>query len=549
MTIPSDQKQQSLKDLGLSNLGSVYWDLSTAALYEQAIRRYEGTLSHLGPLVIRTGQYTGRLPKDKFLVTEPSSKDKIWWGKVNQAFTPERFEALKSRMCAYLQGKDIFIQDGYAGADERFRIPIRVISERASHALFARTMFLRELDPIKLEEHRPEFTVLHAPDFRADPHTDGTRSEAFVILHFGKKLILIGGTAYAGEIKKSIFTVMNYLLPQCGVMPMHCSANYGDNDKDVAIFFGLSGTGKTTLSADPKRTLIGDDEHGWSDYGVFNFEGGCYAKVIRLSHEGEPEIYETTRRFGTLLENVAIDSATRRIDLNDGSLAENTRAAYPITHIPNMTPTGMGGHAKNIIMLTCDAFGVLPPIAKLTKEQAMYHFLSGYTAKVAGTEAGVTEPQAAFSPCFGAPFMALPPSTYATLLGEKIERHRSSVWLINTGWSGGPYGEGQRMKLSITRALVNAVLSGDLKDVSTKTDPHFGLHIPAEVPGVPTEVLDPRRTWKDPDAYDRKAQQLAAMFEANFKENAADAPDAVRKAGPRAAVKSTAEKQTADAMS
>ncbi len=350
MNTESTDREESLRRLGLFNLGHVHWDLATAGLYEQSIRRYEGTLSHLGPLVIRTGQFTGRLPKDKFLVREPSSENKIWWGKVNRPFEPARFEVLKNRLCAYLQGKDIFIQNCYAGADARFRIPIRIISERASHALFARTMFIRELDPVKLARHQPEFTVLHAPDFNAYPETDGTRSEAFVLLDFGKKLILIGGTAYAGEIKKSIFTVMNYLLPQRGVMAMHCSANYGVDKKDVAIFFGLSGTGKTTLSADPHRTLIGDDEHGWSEHGVFNFEGGCYAKVIRLSAEGEPEIYETTRRFGTVLENVTIDNRTRRIDLNDGSLTENTRAAYPITHIPNMTREGMAGHPKNILM-------------------------------------------------------------------------------------------------------------------------------------------------------------------------------------------------------
>jgi len=525
-------KEESLRKLGLLNLGNVYWDLSAAALYEEAVRRYEAILSHRGPLVMRTGRYTGRLPKDKFLVCEISSKEKIWWGKINRPFEIERFQALKNRLCAYLQGKDIFIQNCYTGADERFRIPIRIISERASHALFARTMFLRELNLDRLAQHRPEFTVLHVPDFRADPEIDGTRSEAFVLLHFGEGLILIGGTAYAGEIKKSIFTVMNYLLPQRSVMAMHCSANYGKDEEDVALFFGLSGTGKTTLSADPDRTLIGDDEHGWSKHGVFNFEGGCYAKVIRLSREGEPEIYETTRCFGTILENVAIDDRTRRINLDDSSLTENTRAAYPITHISNMTRSGMGGHPKNIIMLTCDAFGVLPPIARLTREQAMYHFLSGYTAKIAGTEAGITEPQATFSPCFGAPFMALPPRIYAQLLGEKIEKHNVAVWLINTGWSGGPYGEGARIKLALTRAMIKAVLSGKLSDAETQPDPIFGVHIPVVVPGVPTEILDPRKTWKDSVAYDRKARELAKMFEVNFTENANDTPIQIRNAGP-----------------
>lgn len=527
-------KEKSLKELGLSNLGNVYWDLSTAVLYEETIRRYEGILTHLGPLVMRTGQYTGRLPRDKFLVREPSSEDKIWWGKINRPFEIDRFNALKRRICTYLQDKDIFIQNSYAGADERFRVPIRIISERASHALFARTMFIRELDPEKLAQHRPQFTVLHAPNFHADPETDGTRSEAFVVLNFGQGLILIGGTAYAGEIKKSIFTVMNYLLPDLEVMPMHCSANYGKDENDVAIFFGLSGTGKTTLSADPDRTLIGDDEHGWSEHGVFNFEGGCYAKVIRLSREGEPEIYETTRRFGTILENVAIDNRTRRIDLNDGSLTENTRAAYPITHIPNMTSKGTGKHPKNIIMLTCDAFGVLPPIARLTREQAMYHFLSGYTAKVAGTEAGVTEPQATFSPCFGAPFMARQPSRYAQLLGARIQAHNVAVWLINTGWIGGPYGEGQRIKLALTRAMVKAVLSGKLSDTETRIDSIFGLHIPVAIPDVPSEILNPRDTWREPAAYELKARELAKMFETNFAENAADAPKEIKNAGPLA---------------
>ena len=526
-------RHNSLKRLGLDNLGHDYWDLPTPALYEEAIRRYEGMLSHLGPLVIRTGQYTGRLPKDKFLIREPSSESKIWWGKVNRPLEAAKFDALKHRLCAYLQGKDIFIENCYAGADERYRLPIRIISERAAHALFARTMFIRELNLEKLAHHHPEFTVLHAPNFHADPEIDGTHSEAFVLLHFGEKLILIGGTAYAGEIKKAIFTVMNYLLPQQRVLAMHCSANYGTDENDVSIFFGLSGTGKTTLSADPERTLIGDDEHGWSEQGVFNFEGGCYAKVIRLSPEDEPEIYETTRRFGTILENVAIDMQTRHVNLDDSSLTENTRAAYPITHIPNTTRTGMGGHPKNIIVLTCDAFGVLPPIARLTPEQAMYHFLAGYTAKVAGTESGVTEPQATFSPCFGAPFMALPPLTYAQLLREKIDQHKVNVWLINTGWSGGPYGQGKRIKLSLTRAMVKAVLSGALTNVNTKPDPVFGIGVPVACPDVPADVLEPSKTWKDSAAYDRKARELAVMFDKNFQENAADAPTAVKAAGPR----------------
>jgi phosphoenolpyruvate carboxykinase (ATP) len=529
----SEPQNQSLKYLGLDNLGRVYWDLPTSALYEEAIRRYEAVLSHLGPLVVRTGQYTGRLPKDKFLVREPSSEKKISWGKINRPLDSAKFDALKYRLCAYLQGKDLFVENCYAGADDHYRVPIRIISERATGALFARTMFIRELNLEALAHHVPEFTVLHAPNFHADPEVDGTHSEAFVLLHFGKKLILIGGTGYAGEIKKSIFTVMNYLLPQKGVMAMHCSANYGRDENDVAIFFGLSGTGKTTLSADPDRTLIGDDEHGWSDDGTFNFEGGCYAKVIKLSREGEPEIYETTRRFGTILENVSMDMRTRHVDLDDASLTENTRAAYPITHIPNMTRTGKAGHPKHIIMLTCDAFGVLPPVARLAPAQAMYHFLAGYTAKVAGTEAGIKEPQATFSPCFGAPFMALPPTVYAKLLGEKIAKHNVDVWLINTGWIGGSYGQGQRIKLGFTRAMVKAVLSGSLKDVATKADPTFGFAVPLTCPGVPDEIMNPRNAWKDKAAYDDKARDLAAMFEKNFTENAGDASAEIKNAGPK----------------
>ena len=526
-------KKESLKEIGFENTGQVYWNLSTPALYEEAIRRHEGILAHLGPFVINTGRYTGRLPQDKFFVKEASCEAKIWWGKVNRPIDPAKFDALKQKVLAYLKGKDIFIEDCHAGADSSYQIPIRIITEKASYALFARNMFIRELDTENLGPHIPEFTVIHAPNFHAEPAVDGTHSEAFILLNFAEKLILIGGTAYAGEIKKSIFTVMNYLLPQKGVMAMHSSANYGKDENDVVVFFGLSGTGKTTLSATPDRTLIGDDEHGWSDDGVFNFEGGCYAKVIRLSEEDEPEIYETTRRFATLLENVVIDPQTRHLNLDDASLTENTRAAYPISHIPNMTLTGKGGHPKNIIMLTCDAFGVLPPISRLTTAQAMYHFLSGYTAKVAGTEAGIKEPQATFSSCFGAPFMALPPTTYAKLLGEKITKHKVDVWLVNTGWSGGPYGEGKRMDLSLTRAMVSAVLSGGLKDIKTEADPIFGLGIPLSCPGVAAQVLNPRKTWKDPNAYDKKARELAKMFNENFKEYEKDTLNDVKAAGPK----------------
>jgi phosphoenolpyruvate carboxykinase (ATP) len=528
------ERTQELKSLGLDNLRHAFWDLPTPALYEEAIRRYEGMIGHLGPLVVRTGQHTGRLPRDKFLVREPSSEKKIWWGKVNRPMEVPKFEALSHRLSAYLQGKDVFIENCYAGADARYRVPLRVVAERAWHALFARNMFIRELDPEKLARHAPEFTVIHAPNFHAVPEIDGTNSAAFVVLHFGRKLILIGGTSYAGEMKKSIFTVMNYLLPQKQVMAMHCSANYGKNRDDVAIFFGLSGTGKTTLSADPERTLIGDDEHGWSDSGVFNFEGGCYAKVIRLSAEGEPEIYEVTRKFGTILENVALDTGMRHVNLDDASLTENTRAAYPITHIPNMTRDGRGGHPRNIIMLTCDAFGVLPPVARLSREQAMYHFLAGYTAKVAGTEAGVTEPQATFSACFGAPFMALPPQTYAQLLGEKIAAHQVDVWLVNTGWTGGAYGEGQRIQLQHTRAIIRAILGGGLKNASTRPHPVFRVAVPLECPDVPKELLSPRETWRDVSRYDETARKLASMFVRNFQENAPDAPNEIRAAGPLA---------------
>lgn len=523
--------QYGLEHHGVQNVNAVYWNLFTPLLYEEAIRRREGRLAHLGPLVVRTGQHTGRSPNDKFIVRESSSADKIWWGKVNRGMEPAQFEMLHRRLLAYLQGKDLFVQDAFVGADPSYRLPIRVITETAWHNLFARNLFI-QAKPDELATHIPQFTVISAPNFHAIPEVDGTRSEVFVVLHLGQRLVLIGGTQYAGEIKKSVFTVMNYLLPQQNVLSMHCSANIGSNG-DVAIFFGLSGTGKTTLSADPSRTLIGDDEHGWSERGVFNFEGGCYAKVIRLSVTAEPEIYETTRRYGTILENVGFDSATGRLDLDDDSLTENTRAAYPISHIPNATREGLGGHPTNIIMLTADAFGVLPPIAKLTPAQAMYHFLSGYTAKVAGTEKGVTEPQATFSTCFGAPFMALSPTVYANLLGENIARHKVNVWLVNTGWSGGPFGEGQRMKIAYTRAMVRAALDGALNDVRMDPDPTFGIAVPTVCPGVPAQVLNPRNTWADQAAYDAQARKLAAMFAENFKTFSDQVTPEVRAAGPK----------------
>jgi phosphoenolpyruvate carboxykinase (ATP) len=523
-----------LSDLGISNVGTVYRNLSTPALYEEAIRRHEAQVAHLGALVTRTGTYTGRSAGDKFVVREPSSEDKIWWGDYNRPIEPDRFEGLKRRLQAYLQGRDVFVMDCYAGADPAYRLQVRVVTQHAWHSLFARNMFLREFNDRVLADFAPELTVLHCPDFQAIPEVDGTRSEAFILLNFAERLVIIGGTSYAGEIKKSVFTAMNYLLPQRGVLPMHCSANVGPNG-DSAIFFGLSGTGKTTLSADPERYLVGDDEHGWTDSGVFNFEGGCYAKVIRLDPEAEPEIYETTRRFGTILENVAMDPQTRRLDLDDGSLTENTRAAYPITHLPNIVADGLAPPPKNVIMLTADAFGVLPPIARLTREQAMYHFISGYTAKVAGTERGVTEPSATFSPLFGAPFMALHPTVYADLFGKYLDRTGAKVWLVNTGWTGGPYGVGERISIRHSRAVVRAALSGDLDEVTVAPDPAFGVGIPAAVPGVPGELLHPRDTWPDPAEYEHTARDLALRFADNFSRYADLAGDDVRAAGPKPA--------------
>jgi phosphoenolpyruvate carboxykinase (ATP) len=522
--------KHGLAEHGIRNVDTAYWNLPTPALYEQAIRRREGSVAHLGPLVVRTGHHTGRSPKDRFIVREPSSEKKIWWGRINQAFDEAHFDTMYKHLLAYLQGGDIFIQDCYVGAAPHYRRKVRVITETAWHSLFARNMFLRP-PPQDLPDIVPDFTIIQAPHLHADPSSDGTRSEAFILLHFGRRLVLIGGTAYAGEIKKSVFTIMNYVLPQEGILSMHASANVGESG-DSALFFGLSGTGKTTLSADPERTLVGDDEHGWSDDGIFNFEGGCYAKVIRLSREGEPEIYETTRRFGTVLENVKMDPVTHRLDLDDDSLTENTRAAYPINYIPNASRTGQAGHPRDIIMLTCDAFGVLPPIARLNSSQAMYHFLSGYTAKVAGTEQGVKEPEATFSTCFGAPFMPLHPSVYAKLLGEKIARHKVRVWLVNTGWSGGSYGVGSRMKLPYTRAMLHAALEGKLDRVSFTRDEVFGVEVPVECPGVPSEILTPRRTWKDPSGYDRKARELSGRFRDNFEEFEGEVPAEVRAVAP-----------------
>ncbi len=525
-----NHSKYGLENHGIQNVNMVYWNLATPVLMEEAVRRREGRIAHLGPLVVRTGQYTGRAAKDKFIVREPSSENNIWWGDINNAMEPEKFEALHQRLLAYLQCKDLFVQDCYAGADPEFQLPVRVINENAWHNMFVRNMFI-QVKRESLPDHVPEFTVLHAPNFHAIPSVDGTRSEVFVAINFGEKLVLIGGTQYAGEIKKSIFTALNYMLPQKNVLSMHCSANTNKNE-NVAIFFGLSGTGKTTLSTDPSRILIGDDEHGWGDSGIFNIEGGCYAKVINLSAEAEPEIYQTTRRFGTILENVGYDNITGRIDLDDAQLTENTRAAYPISHIPSATRKGTGGHPTSIIMLTADAFGILPPVAKLTPAQAVYHFLSGYTAKIAGTEKGITEPQATFSACFGAPFMVLSPTVYAGMLGEKIVKHNVDVWLVNTGWSGGPYGVGKRIKIAHTRAIVHAVLNGALAEVETQIDPNFGIAVPMECPNVPSEVLNPRSTWENRSAYDETAAKLAGMFVENCKVFESQVSEDILNAGP-----------------
>ncbi len=512
---------KSLLMYGLTNTGSVHWNMPTPALYAESVRNREGLIAHLGPYVVRTGHHTGRSPKDRFIVQESSTKDKIWWGKENRPFDKQKFEALYYRILAYLQGKQLYVQDCYAGADPQYRLKVRVINETAWHNLFARNMFIRIFDSEELAGFEPEFTVLHVPHFHAVPELDGTNSEAFIILNFEKRMVIIGGTNYAGEMKKSIFTVMNYYLPQKKVLTMHCSANMGD-DGNTAVFFGLSGTGKTTLSTDPDRKLIGDDEHGWSEDGVFNFEGGCYAKVIRLSQEGEPDIYECTRKFGTILENVAIDTDTRRIDLNDSSLTENTRAAYPITHINNIVRDGKGGHPDNIIFLTADAFGVLPPVAKLTPEMTRKYFLIGYTAKVAGTEVGITEPKAAFSSCFGSPFMALEPSVYADLLAEKIKKHKVDCWLVNTGWINGPYGIGERISIAHTRAIITAILEGSLNKAKYQTAKIFGLNIPESCPGVPTEILNPANGWDDKAKYETEAKKLAETFENIYLEFAKD---------------------------
>jgi len=510
----------------------VFRNLPTPVLYEHVVRRGEGLIAHLGPLVVNTGKYTGRSPNDKFLVRDKITRDHIWWGKNNPPLGPAGYDGLERRVTGHLQNRDLYIQDCYVGADPEYRLPLRVISEVAWHSIFARNMFIPEHNPKKLREFEPAFTVIDAMNFEAVPEIDHTTSEAFVVINFTKKRVLIGGTAYAGETKKSVFTVMNYLLPARGVLPMHCSANIGAQG-DVALFFGLSGTGKTTLSSDPNRRMIGDDEHGWTDRGVFNFEGGCYAKVIDLSPQDEPVIYDCVHRYGTILENVIIDPATRHFDLNDNSRTVNTRASYPISFIDNSEPSGRGGHPANVIMLTCDAFGILPPIAKLTPEQAMYHFLSGYTAKVAGTERGVVEPQVTFSTCFGAPFMSRHPMVYAELLGERLRKNKVQCWLINTGWSEGPFGVGHRIRIAHTRAMVSAALTGKLDGVEMRADPLFRVLVPTSCPDVPPEILWQRDTWSNHRAYGEQAKKLASLFTENFKTFKDCAGKEVLKAAPK----------------
>lgn len=512
---------------------TLHSNLNTERLYEEIILRCEGLIASGGALVVNTGEHTGRAAKDKAIMVEPASESQVYWSDANKPFPSERFTALEKRMIEYAKGRELFAQDLYAGADPQYRLSVKVITERAWHSLFARNLFIRNQEQI--EHSNPDITVIDLPGFTAEPERDATRSPVFILLDLSRGLVLIGGTSYAGEIKKSVFSVLNYILPQRGVFSMHCSANVGRGDRqDVAIFFGLSGTGKTTLSADPGRDLIGDDEHGWSDTGVFNFEGGCYAKVIRLSPEAEPEIYRTTQMFGTVLENVACNDKTREVDLNDVSRTENTRAGYPLTSIPNIVPNALGSNPRNIIMLSADAFGVLPPVSKLTPAQAMYHFLSGYTAKVAGTEKGVGhDPEATFSTCFGAPFMVLHPKVYAGLLGARMRAYDVRCWLVNTGWSGGAFGEGNRIKLKFTRAMIQAILDGTLDKVETIIDPIFQFAVPISCPGVPREILIARNTWKNKEAYDRQAQELAHHFNENFRKFSGDVSPEILNAAPR----------------
>ncbi len=527
-----NNKIEQLHQLGISNWKSIQFNTYPAQLIEQAVVRGEGILANNGALIVRTGERTGRSPLDRFFVEEPSSKDHIAWGDINRPISEKTFEHLLHLIRSYFQGKDLFVQDVFVGVEEKYRKPIRVVSELSWGALFAHTLFIRPQTPEEIANHTPRFTVLHAPNLHAIPELDGTRSDVFVVIHLARGLILVGGSGYGGEIKKSIFTVMNYLLPMEGVFPMHCSANVGA-DGDVALFFGLSGTGKTSLSADPDRRLIGDDEHGWSEDGVFNFEGGCYAKTIRLSPVKEPQIYNAIK-FGSIAENVIYDEKTRAIDFDAGDITENTRATYPVEYIDNVLIPGKADHPKHIMFLTADAYGVLPPISRLTPEMAMYHFMSGYTSKLAGTETGIDEPQATFSACFGEPFMPLPIVKYAEMLGEKMRQHNTEVWLVNTGWTGGPYGVGKRMDIRYTRAMIKAALTGELDKYEFRPDPIFKVMVPVHCCNeVPDEILNPRNTWADKAAYDRKAKQLAREFVENFK-RFKDVPEEILAAAPNA---------------
>ena len=504
--------KNGLATQGITKTRATYWNLRPAQIYEMALARHEGTITAHGALLVKTGQHTGRSAQDKFIVRDETTEDNVWWDN-NKSITPDQFDTLHQDMLAYCGDTELFVQDLFGGADATHRLATRIITELAWHSLFIQNLLI-EPRPQELESFAPEFVIINLPGFKASSRHGG-RGETMIAVNFDKKLVLICGTSYAGETKKSVFSMLNYTLPPKQVMPMHCSVNVGADD-DAAVFFGLSGTGKTTLSADPKRILVGDDEHGWSENGVFNFEGGCYAKMINLSPEAEPEIFATTQRFGTVLENVVMDANTRALDFNDTTLAENSRGAYPLSFIPNASESGRAGHPKNIIMLTADAFGVLPPIAKLTSSQAMYHFLSGYTAKVAGTEKGVSEPEATFSTCFGAPFMPRHPSEYGNLLRALIAQHGVRCWLVNTGWTGGMYGIGSRMPIKATRALLAAALDGSLNDATFRTDANFGFEVPISVPNVDSTILNPRDTWADPAAYDAQAQKLVAMFVSNF---------------------------------
>lgn len=528
-------KNADLSKIGLGHVGDAYWNLEPAELVEHSIVNGQGVFADSGALAIETGEFTGRSPKDKFCVKDAKTENTVWWGDVNFPIEPAKFDALHARMCAYLQERDVYIKDTYACADPTYRMNIRVVAEQPWSAQFAGNMFLRPT-AAELDTFEPEWHIINAPGFRADAAIDGTRQHNFAVINFTKKMILIGGTGYTGEIKKGIFTVLNYVLPQeRGVLSMHCSANIG-NDGDTAVFFGLSGTGKTTLSADPERKLIGDDEHGWSDKGVFNFEGGCYAKCIDLSAEKEPQIWDAVK-FGAILENIVFEEGTTKVDFADGTKTENTRVSYPIHHIANIAEPSVGGHPKNIFFLTCDAYGVLPPISKLNPGQAMYHFISGYTAKVAGTETGVTEPQSTFSACFGKAFLPLHPTKYADMLGEKMKEHNVRVWLVNTGWSGGAYGTGERMKLRFTRAMITAALRGELDRVDYMEHPVFGVSFPTTCPNVPAEILDPRSTWADKAEYDRTAEKLAKQFITNFDKYKEGASAEILAAAPKVAVK------------